>query len=835
MDGSWWLFCLLWSVLLTGAAYVLLPIHAPDSCGDNVNDSDDDDNDEKKQRNKKVDDRHDAWPSDGDRTNSDDPIVVEEISTTIAHPLTSDDHPDLDPTPLTLVDLPPEVHCEILSFLDRRGAVGYVGAARALRVLGHRQAMALRPTVAIGECMCGCDMHICDRCSCGQRADGINLTIYMGCSTMCYSVHITKLLAAGRVDDARALCRRLEGLVLPAFAHLGDTGARQALTSWLLYDVVTGCGLSARVDAGGAALAHEMAGTCVFRQEVWESGQVLGIDGAIERGHYTCTQECLTAEEINERPVHFWDPLGCISVNTIMERAANAGDDPVALDRLALLCRGAQHFDPTTLADGAAWGRRITKWNRSSRQPIGDKAIAVIRQHVPNIGEIASCESRNSSGTWTPYQAEALWEAFLARRFDEADQLCALAREALGDGGDARAIHHRINGATTPKRLHRHVLSAADPAVGIQVADILSRHFPRTWTAKMCANVFGRCRSGTECRPCTATLHVEHLAYAGPLSLGGRQVCFALWPSPHKRGCRVKDTRERALALLRQPSVRWPRRAALTAAAYGDIEVLEALAPERATDAPWLPDSPPPAWTIDVVALLAAAGYERHACTMASRYGIDRMTINVTETIAALDRTKPHKPWSRLYSTVLPRCPLPLAALLSLHRADARHTLQEAIHSGVGIPMNAVDAVHMAAAFPGIFDGQQASHALKPTRAVGAIDWLCGQTGMGFDAAYVTSCASIGATAVVYHLVVRRGVVCDVDAIREALPRWVGSYFEPDRDDDDGDDTVCDGDGDETTGPPAWIDFMEPVLRAAVAEPTGAGPADNGGGNLCDP
>ncbi|QBZ81203.1 hypothetical protein pclt_cds_610 [Pandoravirus celtis] len=832
MDGSWWLFCLLWSALLTGAAYVLLPMHALDRF-----DGDDDDDDvEKKQRTKETNDGHGVSPNNRGCLGRDDHPDVETSLTTIVHPSASDGNPDLDSTPLALVDLPPEVHCEILSFLDPRGAVGYVGAARALRVLGHQQAMALRPAVAIGECVCGCDMHLCDRCSCGQRADGINLTIAMGCSAMCYSVHITKLLAAGRVDDARALCRQLEGLVLPAFAHLGDTGARQALTSWLLYDAVCCCGASARVDATGAALAHEMVGMCVFRQEVWESGQVLGIGGAIERGHYACAQECLTAEEINARPALFWEPLSCITDCAIMERASNAGDDPVALDRLALLCRGAQHFDATRFADGAAWGRGITKWNRNNRRPIGDKAIAVIRQHVPDIGEIAPCESR-SSGTWTSYQAEALWEAFLTKRFDEADRLCALAREALGDE-DASAIHHRINGATTSERLHRHVLSAADPAVGIHVADIMSRHFPRTWAAKMRTNVFGRCRSGKECRPCTATLHVEHLTYTGPLSLGGHQVCFALWPSPHKRGRRVGDSRERALALLRQSSVRWPRRAALTAAAYGDIEVLEALAPERAADASWLSDSPPPAWTIDVVALLAAAGYERHACTMASRYGIDRMTINVTETIAALNRTKPHKPWSRLYSTALPRCPLPLATLLSLHRADARHTLQEAIHSGVGIPMNAVDAVHMAAAFPGIFDGQQASHVLKPTRAVGAIDWLCGQTGMGFDAAYVTSCASIGATAVVHHLVVRRGVVCDVDAIRKALPRWVGSYFEPDRDnddDDDDDDSVCDGDGDETTKrPPAWIDFMEPVLRAAVGEAAGAGPAGDGNGDPCD-
>ncbi|AJF97697.1 hypothetical protein TW95_gp0963 [Pandoravirus inopinatum] len=692
----------------------------------------------------------------------------------------------------------------------------------------HQQAMALRPAVAIGECMCGCDMHICDRCSCGQRADGIDLTIFMGCSTMCYSVHITKLMAADRLDDARALYLRVEALVLPAFAHLGEAESRRALASWLLYDALCCYQASGPIDAAAATLAHEMTGTCVFRQYVWESADVLGVEGAIARGHYACVRECLTAKEISEPMGHHLNVLACVGVTNVFDRAADAGDDPVALARLAFLCRGAQQFNATSSGVGSVLRRRI-----------GREAIAIIRQHAPAIGRIECNEPRTPA--WTPNRVEALWEAFLTGRFDEADRLCALARESLEEDADndkdAERIHYSLNGACTNKRLHRHVLAAADPTVGTKVADILSRHFPRAWALGMCGQVFGRCWDGKECRPCTATLHVEHLTYTGPLSLGGRQVCFALWPSPHKRGCRVKDSRERALALLRQSSVRWPRRAALTAATYGDVEVLEALAPERAADAPWLPDSPPPAWTIDVVALLAVAGYERHACAMASRYGIDRATVNnVTETIATLDRTKRRKPWSRLYSTVLPRCPLPLATLLSLPRAGARGTLRGAIDRGVGVPMNAVDAVHLAAAFPGIFDGQQASHVLKPTRAVGAIDWLCGQTGLGFDASYVISCASIGATAVVYHLVVRRSVVCDVAAVREALPRWVGSYFEASSDDDDDDDgTVCDGDDDETTKrPPAWIDFMEPVLRAAAGEAAGSAFAGEGKDNSCD-
>ncbi|AGO82795.1 hypothetical protein pdul_cds_651 [Pandoravirus dulcis] len=822
MDGSWWLFGLLWSVLLSVASYVLLVSRAPFSHGA----VDRDGHNEEKKKTEVSGGRNcidgavcDARPVDRDGSHDDSRSRCD--AATAIQPLADKDH--LSPPPLTLVDLPPDVHCHIVSFLDARSAVGYVGAARALRVLDHRQALALRPAQGIGECVCGCDMHVCDRCSCGARSDNIELTVYMGCSTLCYPTHFTALLAAGRLDDARALYRRIEALVLPAFAHLGEAESRRALASWLLYDAVCCYQESARVDAAAAALAHEMVGTCVFRQYTWESPDVLGVEGAIARGHYACVRECLTAKEIGEPLSRLWSLLGCVDVTNVLDRAADAGDDPVALDRLAFLCRGVQQFNATASGVGLVLRRRI-----------GPEAIAIIRQHAPAIGRIECNEPRTPA--WTSNRVEALWEAFLAGRFDEADRMCALAREALGDADnneDAKRIHFSLNGACTTARLHRHVLAAADPAVGTNVADILSRHFPRAWAAAMRDQVFGRCWRGEGCMSCTAVLHTEHLAHVERLSLGGHQVCFALWPLPHERGYGVEGSRARALALLRHPSALWPRRVALTAAAYGDIEVLEALAPERIIDATPTPSAPPSAWTVDVVALLAAAGYVHHARDMASRYGIDYRTVDVVATIAALDSAKPGKPWSRLYSADVPRCPLPLTVLLHVPRADTRRTIEEAVERGVGVPVNAVDAVHLAAAFPGLFDGHQAARVLKPTTAVGAIDWLCGQTRVRFDAAYVTACASIGATGVVHHLVVRRGIACDVDAVRAALPHWVGSFFEPWS---DGDDSNGDGDGDARGPAPAWIDFMEPALRAAAAgEIDAPAAADDTGADPCEP
>nr|UMO78571.1 hypothetical protein [Pandoravirus belohorizontensis] len=813
MDGSWWLFGLLWSVLLSVASYVLLVTRASSSQGAVCRDSH---NQEEKKTETSGRDRvndavYDAMAIDRDGSRDDSASCRDAAA---IMPLA--DNP-LSSLPLTLVDLPPDVHCHIVSFLDARSAVGYVGAARALRVLDHRQALALRPSWGIGECVCGCDMHLCDRCSCGRRADNIDLTVSMGCSVLCYPVHFTTLFAAGRLDDARALYRRIEALVLPAFAHLGEAESRRALASWLLYDALCCYQESARVDAAAATLAHEMVGTCVFRQYVWESADVLGVEGAIARGHYACVRECLTAKEITEPVRHLFNVLACVDVTHVLDRAADAGDDPVALARLAFLCRGAQQFNATSSGVGLVLRRRI-----------GSEAIAIIHEHAPAIGRIKCNEPRTPA--WTSNRAEALWEAFLKGHFDEADRLCALARESLEEDAnndkDAERIHYSLNGACTSERLHRLVLGAADPTVGTNVADILSRHFPRAWALGMRDRVFGRCWDGGECTPCTAALHTEHLAHVERLSLGGRQVCFALWPSPHKRCYRVEGSRARALTLLRHPSVRWPRRVALTAAAYGDIQVLEALAPERITDATSMPSALPSTWTADVVALLAAAGYAHHARDMASHYGMDFRTIDIEAAVAALDGTKPRKPWSRLYSADVPRCPLPLAVLLHVPRSDARRTLEEAIQRGVGIPMDAVDAVHLAAAFPGLFDGHWATRVLKPITAVGAIDWLCGQTRVRFDAAYVTACASIGATGVVHHLVVRRGVTCDVDAVRTALPHWVGSFFEPWSDGDSGND-----DGDAQGPAPAWIDFMEPVLRAGDI---GAhAPADDKDDDLC--
>ncbi|BCU03994.1 hypothetical protein [Pandoravirus japonicus] len=807
MDGSWWVFGLLWSVLLSVASYILLVSRASSPHGAVCCDGH---NQEKKKTEASGRDRVngavcDAMPIDRDGSHDDS---GSHCNTVASLPLADD---LLSSPPLTLVDLPPDVHCHIVSFLDARGAVGYVGAARALRVLGHHQALALRPAWGIGECVCGCDMHLCDRCSCGRRSDNIDLTVSMGCSTLCYPVRFTTLFAAGRLDDARALYRRIEALVLPAFAHLGEAESRRALASWLLYDALCCYQESARVDAAAAALAHEMAGTCVFRQYVWESNDVLGVEGAVARGHYTCIRECLTAKEISQPPVRFANALGCVDVANVLDRAADAGDDPVALDRLAFLCRGVQQFNATSSGVGLVLRRRI-----------GREAIAIIRQHAPTIGRIECNEPRTPA--WTPNRAEALWEAFLKGHFDEADRMCALAREALGDNDkEAKRAHDKLNGACTSERLHRLVLAAADPAVGTNVADILSRHFPRAWALEMRNQVFGQSCGDRDCMPCVAVLHTEHLAHVERISLGGHQVCFALWPSPHERGYGIEGSRTRALALLRHPSVLWPRRVALTAAAYGDIEVLEALAPERIINTKPMPSTPPPAWTVDVVALLAAAGYAHHARDMASRYGIDFRTVDVAATVTALNGTKPRKPWSCLYSADVARCPLPLTVLLHVPRADTRRTIKEAVERGVGVPVDAVDAVHLAVAFPGLFDGHWATRVLKPTTAVGAIDWLCGQTRVRFDAAYVTACASIGATGVVHYLAVRRGIACDIDAVRTALPRWVGWFFEPQSDGDDDDDAQ---------GPaPAWIDFMEPVLRAGEID--ASVPADDKDGDLC--
>ncbi|ATE82214.1 hypothetical protein psal_cds_691 [Pandoravirus salinus] len=831
--SCWWLFCLLWSVLLAAAACILWAMDVP--AGPVM---------KKGQRNKATDDGRGASASNRDvATNDVTSGTAVPVADDRAPSVVADDHHDdnnddddgvstSDSAPLTLVDLPPEVHCHIVSLLDARGAVAYVGAARALRFLDHRQALALRPTAAIGECVCGCEMHMCDRCSCGGRADMIDSTVRMGCSTLCYPAHIASLMAAERFDEARALCHRLEGLLLlPAFAHLGEARSRRALTSWLLCDSLWLRSTSASTDAAIAALAHEMAGTCVFREEIWECSSPIGIESALARGHYACAKASLTTDEINKARGGFGDPLSCVAIENILDEAASAGDDPRALERLAAMCRAAQHFNAKGLADGATVRRLIQMHNRTQCATITPRAIAVIAQYAPGVGEIAAPKERARPAAVQWCGGEALLAAFIGGRFDEADRLCAEAREALGDGDGeyAEMVAARLD-ATASDRLHRHVVYADDPEVATGVANILSRHFPRAWSAQLRAALFGKCLSSQDCTPCTAVMHVRHLSYTTSPSLGGLHVCFALWPSPHRRGRRVAHSRERALALLRHPSVRWPRRAALTAAAYGDIEVLDALTPNRVDNEPQVPGSLP--WNIGVVALLAAAGYEQHARHMGRRYGIAYAAVDVAGTVAALDITKARKPWSRLYSNVLPRCPLPLTAQLSLCRKDARRTIQEAMDHGVGVPLNAVDAVHLAAAFPGIFDDRLASRVIKPTTAVGAVDWLYGQTALMFDSAYVVSCASIGATGVVHLLMVRNGITCDVDAVRVVLPDWVGSYFEPDSDygdedgagyeDGDGDDGTRDNNNDDggssagPVGPMPWIDFMEPVLRAAI-------------------
>lgn len=783
MDASWWLFGLLWSALVSCAAYALLVVHMGTG------------------------DRHDDHHCRG----KDDDMADDPHHGKHAHGATG---PDLSssspPPPLTLIDLPPEMHVHILSFADPRGVVGYVGAARALRVLGHQQALAARPLAAIGECLCGCDAV-----DWGPRDDNLDLAVAMGCSGECYPTHFRNLLAYGGLDGARALYYRLEALMLPAFAHLGERESRRALASWLLCHALRNEMASAHGDEAAAALAHEAAGTCVFQEYIYYSDDPICVGEAIERGHHACVKACLGLRETNP------DLIYDLSMRSVLYNAWRAHSNPLSLDRLAARCRAVCELNPRVFADAEAVRSQIIEWNNTSRWgTIKAGAFAVIARHVPGLRAIDVAQRRARS--WSHHEERALVEAFVCGHWDDADRLCARASDAVAQGNPLTKERIRYTIMQIAElRLHRHVVYAAEASVGTNTLAILTRHLPREWADSLRAVLFGECANWQVCSPCAAVLHVEHLAYVGRPSFKDRNVCAALWPSPHKHAQSVRGSRARALALLRHEAVRWPVRVALAAATYGDIGVLEALAPERAAVEPGLPETS--SWTVDVIALLVAAGYTKGAQTMASRYGIDIKRVDVAPTVAALDQAHPDKPFSGLYSADLPRCPLPLSVLLHVPRVDAKSTLVEAIRRGIGTPMHPVDAAHLAAAFVGALDGVDASHVLKPTTAVGAIDWLCGQTYMRFGAAYVTACASIGATGVVHYLVVRRGVACDVGAVRRAL-------YDRDRHSDSGSGSNDTEDGaearvpSEAALPRSWIDFMEPALRAAV----GAQPAHVG-------
>nr|UDO47070.1 hypothetical protein [Pandoravirus massiliensis] len=738
---------------------------------------------------------------------------------------------------LALTDLAPELHCHIIQFLNARDAVAYVGASRTLRVLDHAQALALRPAAGIGECLCGCDMHECDRCSCGTRYDNIHRTIGMGCSTLCYPNHVSALLAADRVDDARAFCRRLMSLVLPAFAHLGEERSREAFASWILYDALI-CKDESRAREAAALLAHEIAGTCVFRQGVWEMPGILGAEDAMSRGHYECIDRCINnAECPSHDRLEFFE---AITAYGTVERAACDDDGHTAhIESFKAWCNGVVRYRPTIFNGVSEFNRHI-KGMAAAGSPIQGNAHAILAQFVPGIINVAAdpvTDDDTPDSTrlwrWSRKQSTRLCDALAAKRLDDFDALCAEARQKMGDGEDASSMKAIVDmmDEAYERQLHKRIVYGSE-SDALFVIKTLSTHFPHAWANGLGAELVGPC-STSDCTPCTSVMHVTCVKHTGDVvKLGGRHLCFALWPSVHERGRRVRGSRARALALLACDSVRWPQRAALTAAAYGDMEVLDVLAPQRATTDPWLGDMSPnalagtklPLWMTGVVALLTAAGYHAAARHMASRYRIDQATLDVAAIIHGLDATKPRRPWSSLYSAIVPRCPLPLAVLPTLRRADGRSVIAKAMARSVGVPMHPADCVHLAAAFPGALDGMVASQTILPTSAVGAIDWLSGQTALQFDPPYVISCASIGATATVHYLAVHCGIACDIDAVRAVLPDWVSEPFQ----DDGGDDDDGDEGGECLVKPVSWIDFMEPVLgktdvdSAPVADSSGA-------------
>nr|UMO80253.1 hypothetical protein [Pandoravirus aubagnensis] len=738
---------------------------------------------------------------------------------------------------LALTDLAPELHCHILRFLDAPSAVGYVGTSRALRVLDHAQALALRPVAGIGECLCGCDMHECDRCSCGTRYDNIHRTIHMGCSTLCYSNYVSALLAADRTEEARAFCRRLMSLVLPAFAHLGEEKSREAFALWILYDAML-CKDESRVREAAALLSHEIAGTCVFRQGIWETPGILGTEDAMSRGHYGCIDRCINNADC---PSH--DRLGFydrITAYGTVERAArnDDGDDQYAhIESLKAWCNGVARYRPTVFNDVSKFNRYITDM-AAAGSPIQGDAYAVLAQFVRGTVD-AAADPAPDGGTpdstrlwrWYCRQSKRMCDALAAKHMGDFDALCVEARQKMGDGEDPHSMKAIVDMMDDKCEgwLHKHIVYGSE-SDALFVVETLSAYFPRAWANGLGARLLGSC-STSDCTPCTSVMHVACARHASDaIKLGGPQLCFALWPSTHERGRRVQGSRTRALALLACDSVRWPQRVALTAAAYGDTEVLDVLAPQRAITDPCpgnttedaLVDAKPPLWMTGVVALLTAAGYHAAACHMALRYRIDHATLDVAAIMDALDRSKPRRLWSSLYSTVVPRCPLPLAVLPTLRRTDARSVIAEAVACGVGVPMHPADCIHLAAAFPGVFDGMVASQTILPTSAVGAVDWLFCQTTLQFDPPYVISCASIGATAAVHYLAVRCGIACDIDAVRAVLPDWVSEPFQDDDGDDDDEDGAC------LTKPIPWIDFMEPVLgktgvdTALLADSSGA-------------
>lgn len=549
--------------------------------------------------------------------------------------------------------------------------------------------------------------------------------------------------------------------MLPAFIHLGERESRWALASWLLCHALCNEMASARGGEAAAALAHEVAGTCVFHEYIEYIEDPICIGEAIERGHRACAKACLDWRGTKADAI--WD----LRMASVLYNAWRARSNPLALDRLAARCQAVCELNPHVFADAEAVRSQIIGWNNTSRRgTIKADAFAVIARHVPGLRAIGLVHSHVR--LWDHHEERALVEALVCGRWGDADGLCARASDAMARGGpQAKEKIRRAIMEIAELHLHRHVVYVADASVGTNTLAILTRHLPHDWGESLRTILFGECVRRRACSPCSAVLHVEHLAYLNRPSFKDRNVCAALWPSPRKHAQSIRWSRARALALLRHESVRWPVRAALTAAAYGDMEVLDVLAPERAaTEEPGLSGSP--SWTADVVALLVAAGYIEGAQAMASRYGVDIERVNVAAKVIGLDQAHPYKPCSGLYSADLPRCPLPLSVLLHVPRVGAKSTFIEAIRRGIGTPMHPVDAAHLAATFVGALDGADASHVLKPTTAVGAIDWLCGQTYMRFDAAYVTACASIGATGVVHYLVVRRGVACDIGAVSRA-------------------------------------------------------------------
>lgn len=733
---------------------------------------------------------------------------------------------------LALTDLSPELHCHIVQFLDARSAVAYVSTSRALRVLDHTQALALRPIAGIGECLCGCEMHECDRCSCGTRYDNIHLTIRTGCSTLCYSNYVSALLAANRMDGARAFCRRMMSLVLPAFAHLGEERSREAFASWILYDAML-CEDESRVREAAALLAHEIAGTCVFRQGLWEMPGILGTEDAMSRGHYECIDRCINSADCPSHDrLEFYNSITAYGT---VERAArnDGGDDRDAhIESLKAWCNGVARYRPTAFSDVSKFNRYI-KDTAAAGHPVQGDARAILAQFVPGIIEPAAdpvTDGDTPDSTrlwrWSCRQSKRMCDALAAKRMGDFDALCAEARQKMGDGEDPRSMKAIVDMMDDKYEgwLHKHIVYGSE-SDALFVTETLSTRFPHAWANGLGAGLLESCLT-SDCTPCTSVMHVGCVKHASDvIKLGGPQLCFALWPSTYERGRRVQGSRTRALALLACDSVRWPQRVALTAAAYGDTEVLDVLAPQRAITDPWpgdmtedaLVDAKPSLWMTGVVALLTAAGYRAAARRMALRYRIDQATLDVAAIMDALDRSKPRRLWSSLYSTIVPRCPLPLAVLPTLQRADARKVIAEAVACGVGVPMHLADCIHLAAAFPGIFDGMVASQTILPTSAVGAVDWLFCQTALQFDPPYVISCASIGATAAVHYLAVRCGIARDIDAVRAVLPDWVSEPFQ----DDDGDDECL-------VKPVSWIDFMEPVLgktgvdSALLADSSGA-------------